>query len=266
MPRPASPYCKVPGCGQPRHAYPNGDRASFCDEHLYLRNRRQRDGLPAASGGVRQLLAYMVECKKAGVDWVPLGWPTVGGRTIQAALDRDWIFQSDGVDGVRYKLTSRGEDVHLRYQGVRSRRDQICPSCGERERHIRSSGTRDAYCLECLRAVSRRKAARRRNAPHNPRPCPKCRQSDVHVYSSGRAANYCFECESERIRENTRKRRAAELERAHRGEIAPCARCGERPRVVTTNSVNHYCAECRTQYNRQNRARRLAARLPRINP
>lgn len=266
MPRPALPHCKVPGCTKPRHPYPNGTSASFCDDHLYLRNRRQRDGLPAATGGVRRLLAYLFECKRSGFEWVPLGWPEVDARTVKAAFDKDWIFRSEGPDGIRYKITARGEDVHHRYQGVRNRRDHICPSCGERERHIRSGGKRDGYCLECARAVSRAKAARRRARPHTPRPCPKCGQADVHVYSSGRAANYCFTCEAERIRENTRKRRAAELERARRGEVAPCAHCGQRPRVVTENSVNHYCAECRTKLNRQHRARRLAARLPRINP
>lgn len=197
--------------------------------------------------------------------WVALAFPQVESRTLKAALDKDWIFASDGPDGIAYKLTSRGEEVHLCYQGVRNRRDHICPRCGERERHIRSGGKREGYCLECARAVGRAKAARRRNTPRPPRPCPKCGQADVHVYGSGRSANYCFTCEAERIRENTRKRRAAELERARRGEVAPCAHCGERPRVVTENSVNHYCAECRTKLNRQHRARRLAARLPRIN-
>lgn len=266
MPRPALPHCKVPGCTKPRHPYPNGTSASFCDEHLYLRNRRQRDGLPAATGGVRRLLAYLFECKRSGFEWVPLGWPDVEGRTIKAALRHDWIFESAGPDGIRYKLTARGEDVHLRYQGIRNRRDHICPRCGERERHIRSGGKRDGYCLECARAVSRAKNKRRRALPHKPRLCPKCGQADVHVYGSGKAANYCFSCEQARSKEKTARLRAAELERARRGEVRPCARCGERPRVVTANAVNHYCAECRTQYNRQNRARRLAARLPRINP
>lgn len=266
MPRTALPHCKVPGCTNPRHPYPNGTSASFCDEHLHLQNRQQRKGLPAASGGILRLLAYLFECKRSGSEWVPLGFPQVEAGTLKAALSKDWIFASEGLDGIRYKLTARGEDVHLGYQGIRNRRDQICPRCGERERHIRRSGQRDGYCLECTRAVNRAKEARRRAKPHKPRTCPKCRQADVHVYSSGRAAGYCYVCERERNRENTRKQRAAELERAHQGEVAPCVHCGQRPRVVTANAVSHYCAECRTQYRRQHRARRLAARLPRINP
>ena len=31
MPRKALPHCKVPGCTNPRHPYPNGTSASFCD-------------------------------------------------------------------------------------------------------------------------------------------------------------------------------------------------------------------------------------------
>jgi hypothetical protein len=151
MPRPPRTHCKVPGCTNPRHQFPSGYMAVFCSQHLTLRNPRKRSGLPEMPGGVRRLLAYLVECKAAGWEWVPLDSAEVDPRTIRAAFQQDWIFPSVGVDGTTlYKLTTRGQE-HYRLYTQGRRKDQLCPRCGVWPRYRRPSGKMNEYCRACVR-------------------------------------------------------------------------------------------------------------------
>lgn len=157
MPLPKRTTCKVPGCQEPLHQFPGGHVAVFCRAHLHLRNPRRLKGLPELPGGVRQLLAYLIACKAAGWEWVPLEYPDVDPRTIRAAFDRDWIFRSEGVDGTRYKITSRGEEHYQLYTPRRRRADHLCPRCGIEPRYRRTSGKLHEYCRTCTR--ERRRAS-----------------------------------------------------------------------------------------------------------
>lgn len=163
MPRHALPHCKVQGCTNPRHRFPSGYVAVFCREHVHLRNPRRRHGLPELPGGVRQLLAYLIQCKAAGYEWVPLTYPDVDPRTVRTAFERDWIFRSEGLDGTRYKITQRGEE-HYQIYALRRRNDQICPRCGTEPRYIRKSGKLNEYCRACTNERVREGIARRAEA------------------------------------------------------------------------------------------------------
>lgn len=244
MPRKPFPHCKAEGCTAPRYVWPNGARAVYCADHLHLRNTKQRDGLPPMSGDMRRTLLHLRECKAQGWPFVQLNPTYFNGRTIRSLVERDWAFVSPGIDGDRVAITGRGLDALEVYLPARNRHDGICPSCEENPRHIRN-GTMIAYCIDCDRAITRKKQARLRRRPeYTDRPCSKCKQNPRMRHSNGLGCSYCADCEAERTRKRTARRRDRELELVRAGGILLCARCHAQPRKVFENSIARYCEEC----------------------
>lgn len=65
----------------------------------------RRAGLPNITGTQIHVLRYLLECKRREWPFVPL--PDVHPHTIRSLLSKDWIFASQGHDGLRYGITSR---------------------------------------------------------------------------------------------------------------------------------------------------------------
>src|SRR5688500_11913209 len=91
MAYPPRTQCKVDGCDEPPHVWPNGVKASYCQDHIRLRRARKRDGLPTATGPMLSVLCYLRDMKAADFPFVSLGWPEVDNRTLDALIERDWI-------------------------------------------------------------------------------------------------------------------------------------------------------------------------------
>src|SRR5690606_26193189 len=120
----------------------------------------QREGFDSMTGQMLDVLRYLRAIQQQECDWCELTYPLAHGLTISHLLQRDWIFESAGLDGVRYKITGRGLQALKAYEMPTQRRDGLCPRCGENERHVSSSGRRVAYCLNCERERGREKRQR----------------------------------------------------------------------------------------------------------
>lgn len=257
MPPPKRTTCKVQGCNNPSYVFPGGWKHTLCQEHLRLRNTKQRGDLPSMSGQMRALLQYLREMDEQGFGFVELRYPLAHGATINALIGRDWIFPSKGIDGTRYRITKRGIEALKVYEPVLNRRDGICPKCGVTERHINGNGRREAFCLECERARGRAKNAKAKM--NIQRPCSRCHEQPCHQYAGGSYSTYCLDCENARGRERRRREMQALLEAIRNGAPVPmCQKCKVKPRRVSANCVANYCDECkRVEQRRYKLSRRL---------
>lgn len=259
MARPKRIGCKVSGCPNPRHVYPSGVEASYCDDHLYLR-KATRKGLANMTGAMRQVLTLLDDAHEADVGhvFVALNVPKeVDRRTLRALVERDWIIISPGIDGDRYKITSRGAKTLRAYKKKWQRRDGICPRCGKRPRHVRSSGTKDSYCLECLRAISKRKRDLGIQYINTDRLCSRCHKHPLHQYPGGKFSTYCEHCARVNRRKNARKQRRRLFRAIQNGAPVPmCKLCKVRPCVVSANTVSEVCYECRRTQGAKHRRRK----------
>lgn len=242
MPPKASPYCKMAGCNQPRHIYPAGYKSQYCREHMRYRKSKQRTGHETMTGPMQDVLRYLRDMKRQGCEFVELHYPLAHGATLKHLFERDWIFESPGLDGMRYKITGRGLQALSAYEHPVQRRDGICPGCGERERHVSSSGRRISYCLECERERCRGKNRRARLRPGL---CKKCKQQPKRQYSSGLYSDLCLDCDREHGRVKDRRERQRVYEAVASGAPVPvCVQCKARPRRVFANSVSDWCEVC----------------------
>ncbi len=169
--------------------------------------------------------------------------PDVHGRTLWSLLNRDWIFKSPGLDGVRYKLTGRGLKALKVYEPTLRRDDGICPACGIRPRNVYPGGREYGYCAECEREHKREGL------------CPRCKERPKHVARTGRVASYCLQCKAERAKDERKRKHQRLLERIAAGEHIKCLKC-DQPRYHTQNTVYDYCYEHYWQYMNEYNDRR----------
>lgn len=257
MPPVASKTCKLEGCDELRHVYPSGSKCQYCQEHMYLRKAKQRKGQPSMTGQMKAILERLANSKAQGWQYVELRYPFAHGQTLKNLMERDWIQSLEVNNKTRYIITGRGEKALIAYQRQVGRHDNICPLCGENPRHVRSSGTRDAYCIDCLRILGREKRMRDKNRGNIHRPCSRCTKRPRHQYSGGAYSTYCSHCETIRGRQRRRRERKALIKSIRNGGPIPVYQiCKERPRRVFKNSVSNYCAECGPTYLRELKSRR----------
>lgn len=187
----------------------------------------------------------------------------VSGRTLAALMRRDYVVKSSKVlhpfqrkeadnPPVMWRITSRGRKAYKRFSTPsQSRSDGICPTCGERERHVTKNGKRNAYCLLCSRESGRRKYALFGYQKKHGQLCPICGERERHVMPSGQIRAYCQPCRREREKAKRKERNARDLARIQAGEFLPCYRCKTRCRHVYGSTVSDYCHECQVQYQRE---------------
>lgn len=248
-----SPFCRAPGCEQPRFVYPSGRTSPYCQEHKPVPN--SRDGLPPMSPKQKRVLGYLRDCKAQEWPFVPLD----ADRRILAYLkEQYWIFESYGPDGVRYTITTSGEKALAIYEHPRRRSDGICPNCGERPVHFTRNGNRTGYCLECDR--ERSKGHKKLRIVNNI--CSHCHERPHYQFPGGSYASYCQECNRELKRLGRQKRRVEQARLAKAGAPVPlCSCCHERPRAVHPRGISDFCRECEGEYHRKYRLRKVAKRV-----
>lgn len=121
--------CRVSGCTTPRW----NSGSVYCREHYYQFRvgrppkwqqhqptagmkpdgywQRLRKGIPLTSIQFA-VLKDLYAAKQAGRGFIAL--PMTHARTLRSMLQPGWIAEQSGADGLRYKITSRGEAVfHL---------------------------------------------------------------------------------------------------------------------------------------------------------
>ena len=243
---PAKTTCRAEGCNNPRHVYPSSALAIYCDQHLYLKSKH-RKGEDVMTGPMRDVLHFLLDYKRAGYPFQELGYPAVRARTLKSLYQRDWIDQSKGIDDTtKYAITLRGEESLAYYETMINRPDGLCPRCGVAEKHVRSSGIQDAYCIDCLRLRGIEKRARGGDLGNIHRPCSRCKKRARHQYPNGKYSTYCSHCETVNRRRNARKARRRLVASVKAGAPVPmCQLCKIRPRRVFANSISNYCDECR---------------------
>lgn len=184
--------------------------------------RRRRD-LPIITPPMMKVLLRLREAHEADSPFVHL--PGVNKHTISALLERDWIFASPGVDGTRYKITTRGlRDLKV-YEPVERRSDGICPDCNERPKHVTRSGRVEGYCIECLRKTGQRKY--RLGIDKNPKAlCSRCKKRSRHRQPGGKVLTYCQHCDRVLKRAAKRKQRRARLKLLKTGGFIKCRMAG----------------------------------------
>lgn len=196
MSRPSTPYCNLDGCGNLKHVYPRGDKAPYCTIHLKFRKGKFRGGEPRMTGPMETIMNHLKASLLADFPFAALPAKT-DRRSVTALINRDWIIESRGLDGLRYKITGRGLKILDHYTGMQVRHDGICPRCGEHPRHKPKSGRRSAYCLECEKARYQQKKMNGCRFVNPDRGCSRCGKP-IHQYSTGRYSTYCYDCEHER--------------------------------------------------------------------
>lgn len=252
--------CKIDGCSNPPHRYPSGAKAAYCKEHIRFRKGKFR-GEIHMTGPMSVVLSLLQAALSDDKPFIELP-PDTDKRTIKALINRDWIVQSGGLDGKRYKITGRGQKAFAACEGDFNRRDGMCPRCGEHPRNVRGSGKRDAYCKACLSAVAAQKQVKYGRRVNPERGCSRCGNKPLLRYSTGMYSTYCVDCEQKRQRIKAEKRRLKELEIAHTGEGVPlCSHCHEKPVKVFANSISNYCADCIPIMTRRWKLRRVLRKI-----
>lgn len=197
------------------------------------------------------LLQDMRKAKRSGFNFVSL--VGVHKSTINAAIEHDWIFESEGPDGLKYTITGRGEEDLTLYESPKKEYhfDSICPTCRQRPIEVYSTGRRAGYCHQCKVERDQRRYATTQQRVKSEL-CPKCKQRPRMKYKNGRKYHaYCKECRrADRIVER-KLRHKRDLERVQAGEFLPCRRCKKCPRWVTGTTVQDYCYDCAQIYKRE---------------
>lgn len=247
--------CKMEGCPNPCHRYPNGTKAAYCKTHLRFRKGKHR-GDVHVTGPMSVVLLHLRDQKKAGAPFAALPKGT-DKRTVTALEERDWIYAGDFTAPV-YAITLRGEKALKACEGIINRRDGLCPKCGERPRPITSGGKLAAYCHVCESQRAKEKAARGAAKIDPSRGCSRCGNHPLHRYSTGRYSTYCTACEQARSRAKSQRSTARRRALAQSGGyIKLCPRCNQKPVVVTANAIASYCVDCRRLLHRRWKLRRV---------
>lgn len=214
-------------------------------------------GLPRVTAAMFAALKFFDQQDDVGHLWLPR--EGIHGATLSALRRNDFLVRSDGLDGTKYQITTRGLYA-LQVCGLPlepRRYDDICPNCSERPVAYSSSGRRVGYCVECHREFSRRKFHRRGGMLKPGRLCPMCGERERHITPSGRVRPYCLECRRERAKDERRRKYERKLERIAAGEFIACIQCDEAHVNYGDTWVSDYCPDCWYKYmNAYNRKRR----------
>lgn len=175
--------------------------------------------------------------------------PDVYKSTLDKLVEHDWIFGSPGIDGVRYKITARGEQIRKMFEKPQRRKldNNLCQECQIRPRKVASTGYLYKKCDECEREHTRRRYQMKRYRMNPDSLCPDCRERPRHKRASGHTLTYCLECHNARRRIQKRDKQTGLLTRIKNGEVFMC-RCGKAPLHHTDNSVYDYCRDCLRDY------------------
>jgi hypothetical protein len=184
--------------------------------------------------------------------------PRVNPRTLRSLTQRLWVSHENIAGEDCYLITREGKLALEMYSKPRDARrfDGICPTCGERPRHVFPSGVTGGYCIVCQRKHGRRKVAL---FGHQRKPdalCPRCKERKLLWSASGRPRSHCVVCDKVLRKESRERRRVRDLALIAAGEFLPCRRCKTKPRAHTERSVSDYCVECRRAYAREYYARK----------
>lgn len=221
---------------------------------------RRRAGLPMISRHMLGILLDMRTAHDAGYKVV--GMEKVHGRTIRSLLNRGWIAESPGLDGLKYYLTVQGKRAVRVYEQPPDRRwDGMCPTCCERPKQVYSSGKTGGYCKECNRESNKRQRLLKRPRLNPDRPCstPGC-ANPVYVSPRGVIRTYCETCFRQRRHAERESRKARKLARIAAGDVPVCMTCGQHPVRYTKNAVSDYCPTCERAYHREYHRRQREAR------
>ncbi|MFN8452458.1 MAG: hypothetical protein U0521_28605 [Anaerolineae bacterium] len=267
----ASTLCAKPGCTESRHVYPGGGVSPYCKAHNGRRRMKQRDGQEPMSGRMMDILEYLLERKAQGELLAELRYPQAQAKSIRLLVHQQRIFRDERLEGVRYGITEAGEAALAPFAQYVNRRDGICPHCGVRPRHVRSSGHKDGWCLECQREQGREERALGIQYVDITRPCSRCGVKPLYQFPGGAYSSYCKDCTRIVRRENARKlRRERFLEYQATGKLPTCKKCKVKPvrafpnclsritaPIVTGRHITGGCStESSRQYCRRSRPRR----------
>jgi hypothetical protein len=217
--------------------------------HDWTSEQLKRKGLPTMSQIMMEVLYNLREASQAGYPFIAL--EGVHSRTINTLLERDWMLESKGLDGVRYRITGRGLHALAVYEQPSRRFDGICPRCDIRPRTTYGTGTPCPYCDECKREIGRKQYALRGNRLNPDGLCAQCQTNKRHTYPSGKTIPYCMVCRKARRKHERELRQKNLLTRIEQGEFLPCYRCREQPRHHTGKTVHDYCYDCYREYQNE---------------
>lgn len=207
---------------------------------------RKRGGLPAMTGKMLVVLKRLRDEKQRGNLHVDLS--DVHKRTLNTLFERDWIFASAGLDGVRYVITGRGMKALAIYEGTGHNFNGVC-RCGKAQRGYYKSGKRKPYCDDCLKEHGRKQYALKGWQLREDTLCSRCHKRPRHVYPSGKRIAYCSHCRSI-LRKQERKRKVKRrLWLIAIGRPPRCCAPGCTEAVYhTERSVYDYCYKHYRQY------------------
>lgn len=200
---------------------------------------RRRANLPQMTKRMYDILVLLRDSKQAGFPFVAL--PNIHKRTLNAlTIERDWMKESPGLDGVKYIITLRGERALTVYEKPTRRFDKICPTCNVRPKHVNEQGYEYGYCLECYREHGRKQFALKGWQADPGKPCSRCKKRKRHTFPSGKTIAYCAHCRKVKRRQEKKRKHARLLARIAAGELLPCPKCGA-PRYHTKKVVYDLC-------------------------
>lgn len=254
--------CRFEGCTNPPYEYPGGTRSGYCQEHIRYRKGRRRGDQDPMTGPMQDVLKQLREAKQSDQPHVVLAYPEVDNRTLTYLFDHEWIFPADRDGVIHYTITARGLRALALVEQPANRRDGICPRCNQRPRHVRSSGQKDAYCIDCLRLRGTERRERGDIDGDINRPCSRCKKRPRHQYAGGHYSTYCAHCDRVRNRRRMKRERRKLIANIRAGMPVPlCKVCKKHPRRVYENSVASYCSECLPILARRSKLQRRLNRL-----
>lgn len=221
----------------------------------------QRRGLPTITGPMMDVMNRLRDAHEVEEPWQELD--DVDQRTIKAILTRKWMDES-GRKYKLYKINEEGLKALKVYGKMLKRYDGICPTCGERPKHVTSGGKKEGYCKVCLSALRKRQRALGIQYKRPDSLCPRCVEKNFkhkrtrHVTPGGWIAAYCKHCLKVIKRRGKRKAIALRLQRVLAGEFVKCRikDCNE-PVTHTDRSQSDLCARHLREYmNDYNKRRR----------
>lgn len=208
---------------------------------------RRRGDLPAMTGRMHTVLKRLVDAKRGDLFMPAL--MDVHGRTLRALVERDWIAESRGLDGMRYYITGRGIKAYAVYSRGGHRFDGMC-RCGQRPRGYYSTGKRKPYCNVCLALYARRRFKLKGYQLKAETPCSRCKKRPRHVYPSGKRITYCTHCRQVLRRTERKQKMKRKLWLISIGRPPICLKC-DSPVYHTPKTVYDYCY---THYRQQQNA------------
>lgn len=201
-----------------------------------------------------EVLQLLHLAKKEEFPFIKL--PGVHKRTINSLTARGWIFDSPGLDGIRYKITAFGEKWLKIFQKPPRRYDGICPTCGIRPKHVNATGYRSGWCYECERAYKNFRYRKGMDRLNPDRLCSCCKERPLHRMSGGKLSTYCTECRHAMRKAEKRAQHDRDLARIAAGEVLLCRACKKEARCYTERYVRDRCPACQKKYMDEYNARR----------